>query len=134
MKFLFFQNKGHPNIHWLAALNVLFGGFNHKRTKKFFKRGLGKNFEKMVFSSPKTWILRKWFLNFEVSLRNWWVFSDLGIKFGINITKLSIFSPLKGAIALLASSTHGCATSSNEQLKIFKTNWIEKKSSKTHKN
>ena len=54
-----------------------------------------RNFEKLVFLSPEK-------SNCEVSKRNWWVFSDLGIKFSVKVTKLSIFSPLKGTIAPLA--------------------------------
>ena len=49
----------------------------------------GRNFEKMVFLSHKK-------PNCEVSFRKWWVFSDLGNKFSVNVTKLSIFSPVKG--------------------------------------
>ena len=59
-------------------------------------------------------ILKKIFLSskksiFEVSLRKWWVFRNLDIKFRIIATELSIFSNLReGAIALFAHL--GCAT------------------------
>ena len=49
----------------------------------------GRNFEKIVFLSPEKSI-------FKVSLRRWWVFSDLGIEFRVHATKLSIFSSLRG--------------------------------------
>ena len=46
----------------------------------------GQNFKEIVYLGPKKSI-------FEVSVIKWRVFSDLGIKFRVNVTKLSIFHP-----------------------------------------
>ena len=62
-----------------------FWGLNVK-----YRAQRGRNSEKMAFLSPKK-------ANCEVSLRKGPVFSDLGIKFSVNVTKLSInFFNLKG--------------------------------------
>ena len=43
--------------------------------------------KKRYFSSLKNVFLGDWISKFEVSLRKWWVFSDSGIAFGVNVTK-----------------------------------------------
>ena len=53
----------------------------------------GRNFKKMLLLSPIK-------SNCEVSSTKWRIFSDLGIKFGVNVTKFSIFSFLRGEAIL----------------------------------
>ena len=75
----------------VRAPRIFFWG---RRAKCKIPSAVRAKFSKWRFQAPKK-------SNFEVSLRKLWIFSDLGIKFGINVTKLLIFSPLSGAIALL---------------------------------
>ena len=84
----------HPKISWEESAkfsipkNAFIGGWvsNLKDLTWNSERSEGEILKKMVCSSPKK-------SNCEVAWRKWWVFSDVGFKFSINVTKLSIVSP-----------------------------------------
>ena len=67
--------------HIGAPRNLWREGWNVK-----FRAQRGWNFEKMVFSSPKK-------SNCEVSLRKWWIFGNLGIKFRMMQQNFQLFHP-----------------------------------------
>ena len=76
---------------YLLSLKMNFPevGFQMLRVKRESRAQRGQNLEKYVFLSPEK-------SNCEISKTKWWVFSGLGIKFNVNVIKLSSFSPLGG--------------------------------------
>ena len=112
--------------------------FSRERLNVKSRYQRGRNFEKMVFLSPKTAFFRGWVSNFDgetwnfkrsegeilkkmiflslkklnsqVSLGKRWVFSDFGYQIRCKYNKIFNFSPLRGGGYSPLSPSLGCAT------------------------
>ena len=116
------------NMTWKVML-IKKDEYRYRGTKKIYKGGVKRGipsaartiFWKMVFLSPKKYIYFKLGFKFWSFMKKMTSFQWFGYQIRINVTKLSIFSPLRRDYSPL-SPFLGCATAFNgEKIECFVT-------------